>query len=529
MGILCGSSDRDEIKKKIKTNDKKGRLKKDNDKNSEISTSKVSKNTNDKKSFNKYNNNNNNSNTISTNDAIYNKDYNNSNINNVKDVVNNNSNKITKVSTIPKNIDYSNSEIKETKNIIYNSDEKAILDQLNVRAPTKNRSESTNEINTIETSFNFKENNIPLKDGEKAGCKQYSINTFCLFKSNDNETFLVYSVKNAMERHIRIYALNMDNDKINIICEEFEGNDNANNNRRIPTQCKYYNIENNEYIIAGFRDSCIYLWELKNSEFKKIKEIENYAEQINGICLFKNKKTNELNFIFSEYNKSKINIMNFNEDKSNINIKEKIYFLEILDKGNKIYIIAGSLNKVISFEFKENPTNFNYYKNEKNLKKSSYGKGHECVVIYKPNDNENDIKIIDSDTEGKCINIFNFESTELLLILDLINCKPLGINIWNKNYIIVSCLESIDNNSIKIIKINLNKRLYNQKKVDLFKNEDGAEGKIVVNLKGHENGTISTLNMKNRRYGEFFVSIGKDQILKLWINNSLKSSIEFNI
>ena len=224
--------------------------------------------------------------------------------------------------------------------------------------------------------------------------------------------------------------------------------------------------------------------------------------------------------------------MNLNEYKNYINIKKKIYFLDILEKDNKHYIIAGLLNKVISFEFEEKPTNYKIYKNDKNLNSYSSGKGHECVIIYKLNENENDIKLIDSDTEGKCINIFNFESMELLLILDLINCKPLGINIWNKNYIIISCLEFMNDDSIKIIKINLNKRLYNQKYVDLLKNEDGTEWKIVINLKGHENGTISTLSMKNKRYGEFFVSLGADQLLKLWINilpyyNSLASSIDF--
>ena len=524
MGILCDDSNRNKMRRKINTNDNYKGPKKDNDRKIERSFNKGNKN---KQNINKVSNISNNSNTISTNYAVINKDRNISNINNTNDFAINNN----KVSTISENLNSFNSEANEDKNVIYSSDRKIILDQLQGSCSTKNISES---IRKIETLFNFKENNILLIDGEKAGCKQYSINTFCLFKSNDNETFLVYSVKNSMERYIRIYALNMDNNEKSILCEEYEDNNNVIKNRRIPTQCKYYNIDREEYIIAGFRDSFIYIWELKNSEFQKIIEIENNVDPINGICLFKNKKNSELNIIFSEYKQSKINIiMNINEDKNkcNIDIKENIYFLDILEKVNKLYIIAGLLNKVISFEFKEKSRNIKYYDNNRNLNRNSYGKGHECVIIYNPNENENDIKIIDSDYEGKCINIFNFESTKLLLILDLINSKPLGINIWNEKYIIVSCLESIDNDSIKIIKINLNKRLYNQKKVDLLKNEDGSEGKIVVNLKGHENGTISTLSMKNERYGEFFVSIGVEQKqshhgLKLWINDVGASSFE---
>ena len=403
------------------------------------------------------------------------------------------------------------------------SDTEIIEDQLKGSIKTKEVSPPTTKTRKLETYLNFKEKYIPLIDGEKAGCGHYSINTFCLFISNKNETFLVYSVENSNENKIIIYALNMINEEKKILYEKFE--DRTENitklkRRRIPTHFKYYNIEENEYIIAGFEDSCIYIWELKNSEFEKIKVIENNGNPINGICLFKNKINNELIIFFIEYKKQKIYIMNLNEYKTNINILKYIYFLDLLEKDNKLYIIAGLLNKVISFEFEEKPSNYKIYINDKNFKRNSYKKGHECVIIYRSNENENDIKLIDSDTEGKCINIFNFESTELLLILGLINCKPFGINIWNRKFIIVSCLEFIENldnnNTIIIIKINLNKNSYNQKYVDLLKNE-GAEEKIVASLKGHKNGTISTCNMKNQT-GEFFVSIGKDQSLKIWKN-----------
>ena len=421
---------------------------------------------------------------------------------------------------INKNLKISNNS--NLNNSLNNSDTGIIKDQLRGSLETKNLSQSITKVEKYETYLNFKEKYIPLIDGEKVGCWQYSNNTFCLFESNNNETFLVYSIENSNERKIKIYALNIFNNETKILYEEFEDKiDNIINKKRRPTQCKYYKINNDEYIIVGFEDSSIYIWVLKNSEFQKIKVIENNGEPINSICLFKSKKNNELTIIFSEYKKSKFKLMNLNEEeKNNINIEKIIYFFDILEKDNKLYILAGLLNKVISFELEEKPTKYKFYKNDKNCNKNSYEKGHECIINYRSNENKNDIKIIDSDTEGRCINIFNFESTELLLILDLINCKPLGINIWNEKYIIVSCLEFIENiddkNSIKIIKIDLNKSSYSQKHIDLLKNE-GAEEKIVANLKGHKNGTISTHKIKNQT-GEFFVSIGKDQCLKLWRN-----------
>ena len=410
------------------------------------------------------------------------------------------------------------------------NDNSVILNQLKGEIETKHLSESINEINQNDIRLNFKEKNIPISDGEKVGCGQNTINTFCIFKSNNMMTFLIYSVKNSMSRYMRIYALNLDNDEKQIIDEYFDDNKNAastiKKNRHIPTQCKYFKIEQEEYIVAGYRDSNIFIWEINNKEFIKIKMITICGDQINNICLFKDKKRNEMNIFYSEFESSTINVMDFNDDKSikKININNNIYFLDVLEKDNQLYIISGLLNEVLVIANNENQK---YYKN-KIKEHNNRERGHECVIIYESTNVENNKKLIDSDCEGKCINIFDFDTRDLLFILDFKNSKPLGIEVWNENHIVVSCLEDVENKFIKIIKVNLTKKLYNQKISDLEKNEDGGEGKIIYSLKGHEEGVLSTKKMINRKYGEFFVSIGMDRRIKLWIND-IAQSMEINI
>ena len=196
-----------------------------------------------------------------------------------------------------------------------------------------------------------------------------------------------------------------------------------------------------------------------------------------------------------------------------------IYFVDVFQKNNQNYTIIGLLDEVLSFELEYYPSNVRHYKNKE--RNNIIGKGHECVIIYKSKDEKN-IKLIDSDTEGKVINVFNFESTVLLLILDLKSCKPLGIDFFNSNHIIVSCFEDADHDSMKIININLEKENYTRNCIDLKKNDPGEDAKIVCRLNGHNDGVLSCLKMKNKLYGDFLVSIGMDNKLKLWVNDQIK-------
>ena len=300
-------------------------------------------------------------------------------------------------------------------------------------------------------------------------------------------------------------------------------------NRHIPMQIRYFRITQKEYIIASYRDSYIYVWELIDSEFENNLKIFNKGGgMINAVSLFNDIKDSKLKIIFSEYDKSIITSSDFKQNKRILNIGENIYFLDSFEKDNENYIICGLLNEVVVFKYNEINQNFIHYKNNQ-IAKHPKGKGHECVIICRSKENNYETKLIDSDTQGKCINIFNFKTTELLLILNLKICSPLGINIWNKNNIIVSCLDDIENNTIKIIKVNLTKNYYNQKVVDLAENEDGNEGKIIYCLKGHKDGTLSCLKMMNGEYGEFFVSTGIDNCLKIWKNDLSESSMDYSL
>ena len=565
MGIICDHSGRDSLKNKSKVNAEIQKPNEITDSEKSIISSKGSESNkikNDiKNSNNKSNNNsiNNNSKNI-INSNMTKSIKNNDNIN-ISNNSNNNSNNNNSINNNSINNNSTNDNIKSNKENnsyifkseiepisqnnqkisvgLYSDSDKELINQIGeeIDEKTRNISDSTSKktIKIIEFNFEEKKNEEIEKDKEgKIGCGQHSINTFCLFSSIDSETYLVYSVKNAMKKYIKIYALNMDINEKKILNEQEEIYENniVDQNRHIPTQIRHFIIEQHEYIIVGYRDSSIFVWELVNSEFNLIVKNKKKGEPIKGISLFKDKSNNELTIISSERGKSTITISNFLKKNipkpfpNNNNNNNNIYFLDIHEKNNENYIILGLFNEVITFKYIIF-RNIKHYKNPKTNSKSD-GRGHESIIIYEPQDNKDETKLIDSDTEGKCINIFNFDTTELLLILNLKICKPLGINIWNDNNIIVSCLEDEENNSIKIIKVNLNKKYYNQTKVDLNKNEDGTEAKIVYSFKAHEGGTLSTMNMRNREY-EFFVSIGKDNRLKLWESQLKEDSKEITL
>ena len=382
---------------------------------------------------------------------------------------------------------------------------------------------STDKEKELDKTFNFKARDIPLLSNEKAGCGSNYINTFCIFKTSDGKTVLVYSTKNCIENIIRIYYLNLDAVKFEkiFIYDNFDEKDNSNaikENRRIPTQCRHFKLEQEDYLIICFKDSYLYLYKYEKNIFNQIKDFSIGGKPIIGVCLFKNRVNNEINIITIQMESSLMKITDLDGNNKDIKMENNIYFLDIFQKNNKNYLIVGFLNEVGSFELEYYPQNMRYYKNKE--KKNNSGKGHECIIIYKSKENEKNIKLIDSDTEGKVINIFNFESALLLLILDLKYCKPLGLDFFNKNYIIISCFEDERKDSIKIININLEKENYKRNYIDLERNNySEEEAKIVCCLNGHEKGVLSCLKMENKLYGEFLVSIGMDNKLKLWVND----------
>ena len=77
---------------------------------------------------------------------------------------------------------------------------------------------------------------------------------------------------NKIEKNIRIYALNLDKNEKILIYDKFDDTVNSNVieiNRRIPTQYRYFNIDNEEFLILGFRDCYIILYKIENNELKE--------------------------------------------------------------------------------------------------------------------------------------------------------------------------------------------------------------------------------------------------------------------
>lgn len=365
-----------------------------------------------------------------------------------------------------------------------------------------------------------------------AGCGQNSVFTFYLFKSDDN-TILVYTSKKKLngKEKIYIYLKNLDNDNIKeeeikneeinndeIIKDEIS-NKSIDSNRFIPTQCRYFKIESKEYIVVSFRDGTIYIYQYTNFCIKKInnfsiKDERNEKQPINGVCLFK--YNNEIFLISSIQDNSIIDIKYFrdNKDFGCIEAYKKIFFLDIFENRAEIYIICGLSDRVVAYIFKkknsENQTYiYNKYKNNKSLNT----KGHRCAVIYKN-------KLIDSDTEGKIINIFDFHNGNLLLYTEL-DYKPLGINVWDNDYIIISNLDKIKS-SMDILKIDWPvDNLPKCNDVDLLrKNEERIKKIGTIDYQEQDQskkGVLYSVKMNNKKYGDFLVSIGYDRCIQLFI------------
>ena len=347
MGFICEHSQRDSLRKnyndnneihksneitdsentiisskRIESNKIKNDIKNSNNNsnNNSIINSKMSKSIKNINDIKDSNNNTNNNSINNTSKNFINSKMSKS-IKNINEINNsNNNNSINNTSTnnnIKNNKDKNSYIFKSYDEPISQNDQKiisvgldsdsrqAFLKQLRGEVESKNLSDSTSKKTIKIIEFNFKEIENPLIERNRednVGCGQHSINTFCLFRSFERETYLVYSVKNSMKKYIRIYALNMDTNEKTILeeHEEIYKNNIVDENRHIPTQIRHFIIEQDEYIIAGYRDSSIFVWELVNSGFNLILKNEKKGEPIKGISLFKNKINNELTIISSE-------------------------------------------------------------------------------------------------------------------------------------------------------------------------------------------------------------------------------------
>ena len=312
-------------------------------------------------------------------------------------------------------------------------------------------------------------------------------NTFTVFKSINNILYLIYSTIN---KSIICYDLNDQK-----IIKEIK-----NNHKEYITNFRHYLDEkNNRDLIISISqiDNNIRLWDINN--WGCILNIPNVNKTgiLYSACLFSDINDNYI--ISSNFNwddnceNIKIFDLNGNINKEIINSNEKTFFIDTYydDNLNKNYIITGNWNDIKAYDYNNNEIYHKYYdKNNINDNNS-----HFIVIIYKTKNKEK-VKLIESCDDG-IIRIWDFHSCELLNKIKINDGNLYGMCLWNNNFLFVGC----SNKTIKLLNI--------------------KNGKIIKDLKGHNNDILTIKNMIHPKYGKCLISqgLGTDQI-KIWVNTN---------
>ena len=304
-------------------------------------------------------------------------------------------------------------------------------------------------------------------------------NVFTAFISTDKIPYLIYSTK---EKDLIFY--NLDSKKIVNITKKFHAHFITNINH-------FYDKEENTDIImtVSADDNNIKLWDLNN--FRIILDIKNV-----------NKKGNLLSACFLNHNNNKyivvsngdltgkdfepIKLYDFKGKKfleiknSNYNTNFITTFYEKETKNN--YIITGNDGFVNSYEINENsqPKTFN-----EPLSKKSH---RSVVIIY-----SEAIKELIATSDDGLIRIWNFNTGELIKIINIGNEPLRGICVLDEKYIFVGSKDK----SIKLIDID--------------------EAKIIKSEEKHNNTVLAMKTINLDKYGNCLISqgMGNDHI-NLW-------------
>ena len=298
------------------------------------------------------------------------------------------------------------------------------------------------------------------------------VNTFCVFKSMNNVFYLIYS---NINHSILSYDI-INNIKINEI---------KNAHKRYITSFRYYldNINNRDLFISiSCDDSNIKLWNVYNFEcLLDIKNI-NQSGYLDSACFLMD---NKQNFIITSNNRSSelIKVYDFkgNRIKDINNSTEEIVFIDTYyDKQLfKNFIIACTNNYTKSFDYNKNEIYKIYSDNNE----------PSNVVIY---NKKEIVEMIESNYDGN-IRIWNFHSGLLLNKIKVCKNSLREICLWDKEYLFVGC----DDESIKLVEYN--------------------NGKVIKELKGHNNKVLSLKMVILPQYGKCLLSQAPyiDSI-KLW-------------
>ena len=154
-------------------------------------------------------------------------------------------------------------------------------------------------------------------------------------------------------------------------------------------------------------------------------------------------------------------------------------------KLSKNFIITGNYNYVKSYDYDKGILYHQYFESNNGI--------HPSVIIM---ESEEKIKLIESSEDG-AIRIWGFHSGNLIRKIQTDNNNLYGVCLWNDNYAFVGCKDQ----TIKLIEL--------------------KNGLLIKTIKGHNGRIISFKKFIDSKEGEYLLSQGLDQKIKLWINKTM--------
>ena len=262
-------------------------------------------------------------------------------------------------------------------------------------------------------------------------------NTFSIFKSINNISYIVYSTK---KKSIISYNI-ITNQKISEI---------KNAHNEYITNFRHYLDKNKKMdliISISSEDNNIKLWNIINWTIICDIKLINNKGYLHSAC-FLNIKDKDSTYIITSndnYGNSEfIKVFNFNGKKIKEigSSNERTFFIDTYydNKFNIYYIITGNYSYVKSYNYNENKIYHKYFDTESNLE------DHDSIIII---NNKDIIKMIESSEDG-ILRIWNFHTGLLLNRIISSDSKLFGICLWNNNFLLVGS----DDKTLKVVDIN---------------------------------------------------------------------------
>ena len=368
------------------------------------------------------------------------------------------------------NINYKEKELNEGNNSIKETKEKKGLYGMIKKSGSENIHNINLEIIDLQPSKEIV-NDAYNFDGV--------INAFCVFQSNDNLLYIVYTT-----RFNSIISFNISEEKkIKEIKEA--------HNDKI-TNFRYCLDDKNKLdliISISSRNNNIKLW--KSIDLILLYNFENINESgtLKSACFLNYKE--EIFIVVSNSNNFdkakaiKVYELNGNQKMEINNSKDDTYFIDVYydSKLSKNYIITGNYYDVKSYDFDENKLYYKYF--------DKFSKDHCCAIIN-DDDDGGIIKLIESSKDGN-VRIWDFHSGKLMNKIQVSNNRLFDLCLWDNNYLLVGCGEEI----IKLIDLKVGKKI---KTLHDF------------------NSVISLKKINHPKYGKCLISQGNEiEQIMLWI------------